>query len=221
LGFEFRRLNLRLGAVSSSNYRVRRATLDDISQLTALWQSMLYPTEDLARRITEFQVAEGAGSQVLGALGLQIVERQGRVHSEAFSDFALAEHLRPLLWDRVHTVATNQGLLRLWTQEQAPFWNHCGLLKADAEALEKLPAPWRGTSSAWLTLKLRDDVETVLALDKEFAVFMQSEKQRTEKLFRHARALKAIATVIAFALLIAVVAWGVSVFLRHPQLLHR
>ena len=202
--------------MSSSNYRVRRATLDDIGQLTAMWESMQYPTEDLARRVTEFQVAEGADGKVLGALGLQIAERQGLVHSEAFSDFALAEHLRPLLWDRVHAVATNHGLLRVWTQEQAPFWNHCGLLKADAEALEKLPALWRGPSSAWLTLKLRDDVETVLSLDKEFALFMQSEKQRTERVFQHARTLKTIATVIAFVLLIAVVVWAVSAVPAQP-----
>ena len=186
-----------------------------------MWESMYYPTEELARRGTEFQVAEGPAGKVLGALGLQIAERQGRVHSEAFSDFALSEQLRPLLWDRVHAVATNQGLLRVWTQEQAPFWNHCGLAKPDQEALEKLPAAWRGSSSDWRTLKLRDDVETVMSVDKEFAAFMQSEKQRTEQVFRRARAFKTFATVIAFALLLAVVGWAVSLFLRNPGLLHR
>lgn len=221
MGFEFGGPNPKFGGVSSSKYRVRRATLDDIGQLTALWESMNYPTSDLARRVTEFQVAEGPDGAVLGALGLQIAERQGRVHSEAFSDFALAEQLRPLLWDRVHAVATNHGLLRVWTQEQAPFWNHCGMLKADAEALDKLPALWRGPSSDWLTLKLKDDVETVISLDKEFAMFMQSEKQRTEQVFRRARALKTFATVIAFVLLILVVGWGVSLYLRNPGLLHR
>ena len=50
---------------------------------------------------------------------------------------------------------------------------------------------------------------------------MQSEKQRTERVFQHARVLKIIATLIALALVIAVVAWGVSLFLRNPQLLHR
>jgi N-acetylglutamate synthase-like GNAT family acetyltransferase len=207
--------------VSSAKYRVRRATLDDIGQLTAIWESMQYPTQDLAKRVTEFQVAEGAEGTVLGAVGLQIAERQGLVHSEAFSDFALAEHLRPLLWDRIQNVATNHSLLRLWTQEQAPFWNHCGLVRADAEALQKLPASWRGTSSPWLTLKLRDDVETVMSVDKEFAVFMQSEKQRTEQLFKRARTMKTIATLIALALLIAVVGWAVRMFLRNPALLHR
>jgi N-acetylglutamate synthase-like GNAT family acetyltransferase len=221
LGFEIRERNPRFANVSSSKYRVRRATLDDIGQLAALWESMQYPTQELARRVTEFQVAEGADGQVLGAVGLQIAERQALVHSEVFSDFALAEHLRPLLWDRAQAVAMNQGLLRVWTQETAPFWNHCGLVKADTEALQKLPAMWRGRSSAWLTLKLRDDVETVMALDKAFSVFMETEKQRTERLFQHARSLKIIVTLISFALVIAVAAWAVSVFLRNPQLLHR
>jgi hypothetical protein len=180
---------------------------------------MQYPVDELAKRVTEFQVAECADGKILGAVGVQMAERQALVHSEAFSDFALAEHLRPLLWDRVQAVATNHGLLRVWTQERAPFWNHCGLLKADEEALQKLPALWRGLSGPWLTLKLRDDVETVLALDKEFALFMQSEKQRTEQVFAHARLLKNVVTVISVALLIAVAIWAVRLFLRNPELL--
>ena len=210
-----------MGGVSTSNYRVRRATLDDIDQLTTFWESMHYPVFGLAKRVTEFQVAEGADGRLLGAIGLQIAEKQGLVHSEAFGDFALAEQLRPLLWDRLHAVATNHGLLRIWTQEQAPFWNHCGLVKADEEALQKLPMLWRGPSSGWLTLKLKDDVEGVLSLDKEFALFMESEKQRTNRVFHQARTLKTIATLIALAVLIAVAAWGVSIFLRNPQLLPR
>jgi hypothetical protein len=221
LGFEFGSLNPKVGGVSSSKYRVRRATLDDIGQLTAQWESMHYPVEDLARRVTEFQVAMDPDGRVLGAVGLQVAERQGLVHSEAFSDFALAEHLRPLLWDRVHAVASNQGLLRVWTREQAPFWNHCGLLKADAEVLQKLPALWRGRSSGWLTLKLRDDVDTVLSVDKEFAVFMQSEKQRTERVFQHARRLKMLVTLLAIVALIVVAVWAVRLFLQNPQLFHR
>ena len=182
---------------------------------------MHYPIEDLSRRVTEFQVAEDPEGKVLGALGLQIAERQGLVHSEVFSDFALAEHLRPLLWDRVQAVATNHGLLRVWTQERAPFWNHCGLLKADAETLQKMPALWRGPSSGWLTLKLKDDVESVISLDNEFALFMQSEKQRTEQVFAHARRLKLIVTLIAVAALLAVAVWAFRIFLLNPQLLHR
>ncbi len=189
-----------------SDYHVRRATLDDIGQLTALWNAMNFPAMELAKRPTEFQVTEGADGKLVGLVGLQIAERQGRIHSEAFKDFALADQLRPLLWERIHAVATNHGLLRLWTQEQAPFWNHCGLVKADAEALEKLPAIWRGPASDWLTLKLREDIAAVISLDKEFALFKESEKQRTQRAFHQARILKMIATFIALALLVLVAA---------------
>jgi len=204
-----------------SNYRLRRATLDDLGPLTVLWKSMNFPADDLGKRITEFQVAEAAEGKLVAAVGVQMAERQGRIHSEVFSDFALADQLRPLLWERIHSVATNHGLLRLWTQEHAPFWSHCGLAKADAETLEKLPAIWRGASSPWLTLKLKDDLETVASLDKEFALFMQSEKQRTERAFRQARVLKLFATLIAFVLLILVIAAAFYVWRRNPRLLGR
>jgi N-acetylglutamate synthase-like GNAT family acetyltransferase len=207
--------------VNASNYRVRRATLDDIGALTALWRSMSFPVEELARRVTEFQVAESAEGKVLGAAGLQIAERQGLVHSEAFSDFALAEQLRPLLWERLHAVAVNVGLLRVWTRETAPFWHHCGMQPPVDDALGKLPAAWRGPPTGWLTLKLRDNVDAVISADKEFALFMQSEKARTEKAFQQARLLKQIATLIAFILLIFVLGGAFWLISKNPQLLHR
>ncbi len=194
-----------------SNYRLRRATLDDLTSLMALWQTMHLPAEELGKRITEFQVAESADGKLLGAVGLQIVERQGRLHSEAFTDFSLADSLRPLLWERIQAVARNHGLLRLWTQEKAPFWGRCGLQPADAESIQKLPALWRSAPADWLTLKLKDDLETVMSLDKEFAMFMDAEKQRTARAFQHARMLKVAATFIALIVLVVVLAGGLLV----------
>ena len=204
-----------------TEYRVRRATLDDIGQLMALWQLMHFSTDDLARRVTEFQIGETPDGKIVGAIGLQMLEKQGRIHCEAFTDFALADQLRPMLWDRLHSVATNNGLLRVWTQEQAPFWNHSGLVKADAEAIAKLPATWRGLGSEWLTLKLRDDLADVISLDKEFALFMESEKQRTARTMQHAKLLKLIATLIALAVFGLVAAGAFLLLRRNPQLLHR
>lgn len=182
---------------------------------------MHFPSDDLSKRITEFQVAEGAEGQLLGCLGLQIAEKQARIHSEAFTDFGLSEHLRPMLWDRVHSVAVNHGLLRLWTQEKAPFWNHCGLLQPDAEAQAKLPALWRDLPGSWLTLKLKDDLDAVLSADQEFSVFMAAEKERTARTFQHARILKVIATFIAFILLLFIMAGAFIVLKKNPHFLGR
>jgi N-acetylglutamate synthase-like GNAT family acetyltransferase len=205
--------------VSSSNYRVRRATLDDIGQLTAIWQSMRYPVEDLARRVTEFQIAEDAEGRVLGGVAMQILEKQGLIHSEAYDDFSHAEAVRPLLWERLNSLASNHGLLRIWTREEAPFWSRCGLNKPEPEALAKMPAPWRNGDAPWLTLKLRDNVEALLSADHEFAMFMQAEKQRTARTMQQAKLLKMIATLIAIAILV-VAAVGIFMLIRrNPQIL--
>jgi N-acetylglutamate synthase-like GNAT family acetyltransferase len=207
--------------VTGSNYRVRRATLEDIGALTELWKSMRFPVEDLSRRVTEFQVAESAEGNLLGAVGMQMSQKQGRIHSEGFTDFSVAEHLRPLLWERIQSLAANHGLLRLWTKEDAPFWNRCGLVKADDEALAKLPTIWRNEPPNWLTLKLRDDIESLVSLDKEFAMFMESEKARTNRAFQQAKILKVVATLIALALLGLVCVGAFLVLKRNPGFLHR
>jgi hypothetical protein len=207
--------------MNATKCRVRRATLDDVGPLMGLWQSMQFPADDLARRITEFQVAESPDGQIVGAVGLQIAEKQGLIHSEGFTDFSLADSLRPMLWERVNAVATNHGLLRLWTREQAPFWTHCGLIKAEPESLEKLPAIWRGESVGWLTLKLKEALEEIISADKEFALFMQSEKERTKRAFQQAKVLKAIAALIALALLGLVVAGAFLVLKHNPNFLKR
>ena len=207
--------------MDSSNYRVRRATLDDLAQLTGLWQAMRLAVPDLGKRITEFQVAEGPDGKLVGAVALQVAARQGRIHSESFIDFSLADKLRPVLWERLQSVARNHGLLRLWTQEKAPFWSHCGMASADAESMQKLPPLWRTDDGEWLTLKLRDDLETVMSLDKEFAMFMESEKQHTARTFQQARVLKVVATLIALAVLLLVLAGAFFVVKNNPRLLGR
>lgn len=175
---------------------------------------MKLPADALSKRITEFQIAENPEGVLAGAIGLEIAQKQGRIHSEAFTDFSLADQLRPLFWERVHAVATNHGLVRLWTQENAPFWCHCGLVKPDPDTLQKLPAPWQAQKADWLTLKLKEDVETLVSLDKEFALFMDSEKQRTAKAFQQAKILKIIATLIALGLFLIVLAGAFIIFKR-------
>jgi hypothetical protein len=205
--------------MSSSNYRVRRATLDDLGMLKPIWEPMRFPIPDLERRITEFQVVEDAAGKVVGGVGFQMTERQGRIHSESFLDFSLAESVRPVLWDRIHILATNHGIGRIWTQEQAPFWKSQGLKPADAAALKKLPAVWSGSGSDWLTLPLKNE-EILVSLEKELAMFMEAEKQRTARAFRHAHTLKTIATGLAVVFAIFVIVAIVYMLRKNPGMLN-
>jgi len=207
--------------MDSSNHRIRRATLDDLPQLIVFWQTMHLAVPELSKRVTEFQVAENPQGKIVAAVGLQVAERQARIHSEAFADFSQADQLRPLFWERIQSVARNHGLLRLWTAEKAPFWHQCSMVSADEEALKKLPTPWQGNGIDWFTLKLRDDVQAILSLDKEFALFMESEKQRTNRAFQHARILKIVATLIALGIFVLVVAGMFVLMKRNPNFLRR
>lgn len=187
--------------MTGAPYQFRRATSDDIRQLVALWTEAQLPAMELEKRFTEFQVAEGPDGKIVGALGLQLSEKQGRLHAEAIPDFAMADHLRPLLWQRLQSVAANHGLVRLWTQETAPFWRQQGFESPDAQAQEKLPASFGAESRGWLTLKLKDEVNTAMALlEQEFARFREAEKEETERRMQQARFLKFVATALAVVL---------------------
>ncbi len=208
--------------MTATNFRVRRATVDDLPELQELWRTLNLPGAELQNRLTEFQVAESADGKFLGAVGMQLVEKQGRIHSEGFKDFALADQLRPLLWERLQSVATNHGLFRIWTQERAPFWSRTGLNPAKDETLQKLPALWKNIPGAWLALQLRDDaaIEAISA-DKEFAMFIEAEKQSTQRIFGQARVLKFIAMGIAVLLAIFVIFAAIYLLRKNPQILQQ
>jgi len=195
--------------------------VDDRNALVALWQTMNLPAADLEKRLTEFQVVVDAEDQVLGAIGMRLTPKYGLIHSEGYTDFALADTLRPLVWERLQSVATNHGLVRLWTRETAPFWSRSGLNLATEEELEKLPADWKSEGAKWLTLKLREDIEEVVNLDQEFSVFMAAEQQRSKQMMDQARMMKLFATLLALSIFLAVVGVGIWLVMKDPGLLGR
>ena len=173
-------------------YRVRRATVEDLGTLKAMWQEMRYSAEELERRLTEFQVAESADGKVVGGWGYQMEGRQGRIHSEAFSDFAVADIVRPLFWQRLQSLSSNHGVFRLWTQENTPFWTRNGR-----------------TAPGWLTLQLKDE-EAIATLEKEFAMFKEAEKQETARALGQAKMLKNVVTLVCIGIaivLFVIAAW--------------
>jgi hypothetical protein len=199
---------------------------------------MRFPADELSKRVTEFQVVERPDGVLAGAVGMQIAERQGLIHSEVFADFSVADQLRPLLWDRLLSLGTNVGLIRVWTRETAPFWRQCGLAQADAELMSKFPKAWRtplpgpkpgspGTAErieppeGWLTLKLREDVEVVISMDAQLAMFMEAERKSTERTLQQARLLKTLATIIAFAALALAIGAAIYLLQKNPNILRR
>jgi hypothetical protein len=198
--------------MSTSQPQARRATIDDLSKLTPLWRAEGLATHDLEKRFKEFQLIEGPDGEVLGTIGLQISGHEGRLHSETFAHPEDGDALRQRLWDRVQMIANNHGIIRLWTQLESPFWHHVGFTGASGDLMVRLPAVFAGDQRPWAFYQLRSETAPVALLDKEFAMFREAERERTEKIFRQARVLKMIAAVLAVAVLGLVIFWAISFF---------
>src|SRR5271154_6055601 len=119
--------------------RIRRATVDDRDALKSLWASMRLTADELEKRLTEFQVVENSGGEVVGAIGIQISKQHALLHSEGYSDFGVADTARNLFWTRIQTLAANHGVFRIWTQERSPFWKSFGFQPPSVETLARLP----------------------------------------------------------------------------------
>ena len=185
--------------MSQPGIQARRATIDDLDVLRALWQPMDFDVGDLEKRVTEFQVIEVDG-QVRGAIGLKISARHGRLHSETFDDFSRADEWRALLWERIQKLALNHGVARFWTTETAPWWRQLGFEPPDEAALSRFPADWVHDEPRWLTLQLRDEELIEKSLAKEFAKLKEMERARTEQFLRRGKIWRTVATLLAIGL---------------------
>jgi N-acetylglutamate synthase-like GNAT family acetyltransferase len=191
--------------------QVRRATVEDLPQLRPLWELESLRCDDLEKRLTEFQVVDDGAGQVLAAIGLQMAEGQGKLHSEAIAFFDQAEAMRALLWPRLESVARNHGLARLWTCLQAPFWRGVGFKKVSDETLASLPASFAEENAAWLQWPLRSAEADSDVIEKQLAVLKAMSQAENERMLDRARVMRWIAisliTLIFGAFAVWVVYW--------------
>ena len=174
---------------------------------------MRLPAGELEKRLTEFQVIVAADGQIAGAIGVQIIGQHALLHSEGYTDFAVADAARQLFWERVQTITAHHGVFRLWTQENSPFWVRWGFQPATMELLDRLPAEWKRSEGKWLTIQLKDE-EAIAALDKELEAFRESEKKRTAEALDQARTMTTTITIIAFAVGIVLIGVAIVLFMR-------
>ena len=198
--------------------RIRRATVDDRAALKSLWASMRLPADELEKCLTEFQVVENSDGEVVGAIGIQFSGQHALLHSEGYSDFGVADAARQLFWERIQTLASHNGIFRVWTQERSPFWKSFGFQPPTAEVLARLPAGWKNEfDGGWLTLQLKNEEVIAAALEKEFAPFMAGEKSGTNKISEKAKTINTVITMAGFAIGIISIGFAIYLFVhRNP-----
>jgi N-acetylglutamate synthase-like GNAT family acetyltransferase len=179
-------------------YEVRRATLEDLPQLKLLWEQARLPVAELEKRFTEFQLAFTLDGRLVGSLGLQMFKQQGYIHSEAFTDPRFGPEVRPLLWQRLLTVAKNNGLVRLWTLPTTAFYREQGMIDVDETTRPKIPEIFGNGNADWVTLKLKEENQSAISLEKEFEIFAEAQRNESERVMNQAKALR----LLAYGLLI-------------------
>ena len=201
--------------MTAPRLHARRATLDDLPALQALWHAAQLPVAPLEARLTEFQVVEYAG-QFAGALGLEFSGQHVRLYAEDYPDFAHADAARELFWERLVTLAANHGAFRVWTQEASPFWPRWGFQPANAEILERLPTEWKNLEGRWLTLELKNEEAITTALQTQFGELGAPEKLQNKRLEKSARQLRLIITLLGFGVFFVCAAIAVWLLRHHP-----
>jgi N-acetylglutamate synthase-like GNAT family acetyltransferase len=207
--------------MNPEEHQVRRATVDDLQQLRAIWQTSRLNVETLEKRLTEFQVADDGTGKLAAAVGLKIVGQNGLLHSEVIPDPGIADQLRELFLKRIRTLATNHALVRIWTLETAPFWQRNGFTLASDEATARLPEEWRKDQTAgWLMLQLRAISEDGQSPEEQaMKLFVAAQREETAELMRRAKVVKVVATCIAF-LIVVLIGFAILYVLRNnPRML--
>jgi N-acetylglutamate synthase-like GNAT family acetyltransferase len=199
-------------------YRVRRATVEDLPELCRLWEEALLPVAELEKRFREFQVVTDDAGMFLGALGLLILGTEAKLHSEVFANPSREDECRDALWERVTALSHNNGLVRIWTQEDAPFWHHLGFKPATEEQLQQMPVAFMEPHGKWHILSLRDEATALKAVEQEFTLFMMQQKQENSRLQQRARIFKYLATALVLIVAGIMFAMAVILFIKRPML---
>ena len=205
--------------MTEPRYLARRATVEDLPQLLALWRLEQLPAETLEKRFTEFQVVSDDAGQLLAALGLQLAGAQGRLHSEAIARPELSDTLRALLWQRLQVIIQNHALERLWTQLNTAFWREHGFERAPEELLKQRPAAFPLNDQEWLAVTLRAANATA-ALEREFAEIKALQAQEKEKTQARIRSMKRVSLGVTIFVFVLVVI-GAVIMVKHGKRLFR
>ena len=202
--------------MTDAPYVARRATVEDLPQLLALWELERLPATALEKRFTEFQVVSDHAGVVLAAIGLQIAGAQGWLHGEAIAQAELSETFRALLWKRLQVIIQNHALERLWTQLPALAWRERGFERATEEQLKLRPAAFPEGEGEWQMLTLRA-ADAKAALEREFAELKTWQQQDAARFQLRVQWMKRVALGVTVVVFLLVIAWAVVLFKYGPK----
>lgn len=200
----------------------RRATVEDLPALQALWQIGGLPADELEKFLTEFQVVPGEGEGVLlGAIGLMVEGNDALLHSEALAPGDEGDEIRAALWRRLQIVARNQGIHRLWTQEDADYWRTGGFVAAPVETVAAATAAFVHKTATWMVCELIDPAKAKQLVTEQMAIWHATRAQEADELQNKIRAFRNASILIAAIVVVLMIGMVVFVLRQRPEILQR
>lgn len=197
----------------------RRANLEDLPALLALWEKFQLPGTQLEKFLTEFQVIADVDGRLLAAIGLQIDGDEALIHSEAIDADNAADECRLALWTRMQIVLRNQGVQRVWTLEDAEYWASV-FQPADPGEAATLKAAFADPTASWMMLRLLDDARVAKLVNEQVVLRGGTLDGDRAEFAETVRKAKIIAYAIATVVILLLVAFA-GYLLVHREELHR
>jgi len=204
----------------ASDLSARRAVAEDLAALQALWMEAGLPWEQLAGYLNEFQVTVDDSGLITSAIGLLIEGDQALLHTEAVHPGADADLSRAALWKRVQIVARNQGVQRIWTQEDADYWRVSGFSPVPPPLVERVPASFLKTADTWLACDLMDPERAKVIINEQLAILEAERHLAAAEFQRKVRIFRIAAILLAFVVLCACM-WLLYRVVQAPGMLKR
>lgn len=207
-------------SVDPTPISARRAAVEDLAALQTLWQENGLPWEQLGGFLAEFQVAVDEDGLITAAVGLLIEGEHALLHTEAVRPNTDGDLARSALWRRVQIVARNQGVERIWTQEDAEYWATVGFAPVPPPLAERAPASFLKTSEEWRACDLLDPERAKAMIHEQLAI-LEAERMQSAAAFQ-----QKVKNFRLFAILLALVVvmlcgWLLYRIVQTPGLLKR
>jgi N-acetylglutamate synthase-like GNAT family acetyltransferase len=179
----------------------RRATIEDLGALEILWSQSALPATELGKFLTEFHVVTDSDGQILHAIGLLVEGDQALLHSEALSvpQSIEPDACRAAVWRRLRILARNQGISRIWTQEDAEYWQVSGYQPIPESQLPAELPSFVQREAGWWMHQSPDAAQADLMVQREFALWKTQREQESQSFQQRVKAFRAVALVL-FAL---------------------
>jgi len=196
---------------SLSEFKFRRANLDDLDRLIELWERHDFDPIDLEPRLIEFHIAENEEGVIHAAIGIRNQDRQAMLHHECWSA-EMKPQLRRDLAHHAFSVCEMMQLWKIWTLLDDTHWQEMGFDDVPAEKMDDLPKGFGDWKKPWKAYKLKADIASDANLARQFELLKIENDATNTRIEKTGKFMRLFGYFVVSIIVIAVVLGVIAFF---------